>query len=145
MYKVSEKLVEYHEDYKSNVSFKDNLQIISIPNWSSDHILCFGVLKFPDGVDNYDTHKFCRISMMEPKYIGAEGEDLILSKEDIDILMNILTSNNYRNYINTSWDYIIYHNNKEHDCDSDCDMECGWVPIPEDLPIPDYYKLLEVN
>ena len=142
MYKVSEQLVEIDTSSMSNIYRDEVYYLFSSPNWGPQHEICFTVIKHYNS-NNEDNHKFCRLSMMEPKYIGAEGEDLILSKEDIDKIISILTSNNYiRPEFNTNWDYMIYHMNWEHQWDEEADMDCGWVNLPADLPIPDYYKLL---
>lgn len=140
MFNVSEILLEHDTGFMTNVYRDNELEIVSTPSWGPQHEVYFSVRKY-NGIDNRDLGKFCRISMIEPRYIGAEGEDLILSEEDIDKLMLILNSPNRRDFCGyiRNWNYIINHLNEEHEDDEVYD----WSKIPEDLPIPDYYKLLD--
>lgn len=138
MFVVSRILDEFDTSVMSNVYRDNNMEITSIPNWGPQKILCFSVKIFPDGIDNWNNHKFCRISMTEPKYIGVEGEDLILSKQEIDKLIRILNEKNRRNSM-TNWEYLIYEQNWEH-----AEYDDEWENI-DTLPIPDYTKLSENN
>ena len=139
MFNVSKILNEVDTGFMSNVYRDDNIEIVSTPSWGPQHEVYFSIRKY-DGLDDRDNGKFCRVSILEPKYIGAEGEDLILSKEDIDKIIYILNSPNRRELFGNirNWEYIINHINEEHSYDEDY----KWINLPKDLPIPDYYQLL---
>ena len=134
MFNISKKLKEASEVldvlYTSN-----NMSIYSIPNDSKDKILCFGV-KIYKKKGSYN-NKYCRISMTEPKYIGAEGEDLVLNKEQIEQIIKILESP-YNDTEYTNWQVLIIWQNWVHENTND------WVEL-EYFNMPDYRKLLRRN
>ena len=87
------------------------------------------------GYSKKNTAKMCRISLLEPKYLGLEGEDLILDHNQKIRLIEILKSP-YECYPSeTVWDaiigyYNVFHRDMEHD-----------TYLDEKLPMPDYTKL----
>ena len=87
------------------------------------------------GYSKKNTAKMCRISLLEPKYLGLEGEDLILDHNQKIRLIEILKSP-YECYPSeTVWDaiigyYNVFHSDMEHD-----------TYLDEKLPMPDYTKL----
>ena len=128
MYTVSVTLNEM-TDFQVTLYDDGELRVLSIPNLS-ESIICFGIIK---------NDKYCRLSMKEPSYINAEGEDLVLTKEDIDRLMDILnkpsTSNLFKREY-TVWELLISEQNEELRNEIS-----GW--FVGDLSIPNYYELLK--
>ena len=87
------------------------------------------------GFVKYSTAKMCRISLLEPKYLNLEGEDLVLNKEQKLRLMEILKSPNVYSPDRSNWDVLLglynaFHRDMEHD-----------TYLDEKLPMPDYTKL----
>lgn len=84
----------------------------------------------------------CRISIYNPKYITGYNENLILTKDMIDILMrelNVTFEDYFTHKVMTKWQWGIdclnsYYGSKK----------CKYM-VPTGLKIPDYYKLLEEN
>ena len=96
-------------------------------------------------------NKMCRISLLEPKYLNLEGEDLILNKEQKIRLIDILNSPYMNDLSETVWSqllglYNFFH--KEFDIDQllyDPEYKApNFDHIDECLPMPDYTKLGEV-
>lgn len=136
---ASKILNEIDTGFRATVYKQDNIIIKATPNWSDERILCFSVQLFSDRNKDPDDFKLCRVSMTEPKYIGAENEELVLNKEQILKIINILENKcTFANDGSTVWQEIIYQINHVHDCDDDP----VWELIPEDLPIPNYLELL---
>lgn len=141
MFNISETLKETED--AMGIIYKDNIYCIRyVANWSLNHELYFSITKKID-----DTNQFCRISITEANYIGAEGEDLILNEIEKMMLNNILSSkliipnqiNATQPEDNTIWKGMIFQLNFEHEyCDTE---EFIWKELPLDLPIPDYTKL----
>ena len=145
-FKMSKKLKEDSESWFSEVYLKDGLAINILPNWSDERILCFWVIKF---IDN--NIKYCRISMTEAKYIGEPDENLILSKEDVNELIKVLTTNytgtlrwNDDMKFKRNWDYMITQLNTDHEYTYP-NENLKWVNISKDLPIPDYTLLPTID
>ena len=99
----------------------------------------------------YYQDKMCRISLLEPKYLGLEGEDLILNKEQKIRLIEILNSPYIDDPLETVWSqllglYNFFH--KEFDIDQllyDPEYKApNFDPIDENVTMPDYEKLGEV-
>lgn len=87
------------------------------------------------GFVKYSTAKMCRISLLEPKYLGLKGEDLILTQEQKIRLIEILNSPYEYHPSETLWEaiigyYNVFHRDMEHD-----------TYLNEKLPMPDYTKL----
>lgn len=143
---ASEKLNECSIDSFMNIVYsKNGLSIFSMPNWSNENILCFWVTK--DISD--DEFEFCRLSMMEPKYINAENESLKLSKNEIDEIIHALSTNdtgtlgwNDDCIFPRNWDFMIAQLNDDHKSTYP-NEKLVWKDIPLDLPIPDYRLLLK--
>ena len=97
------------------------------------------------GENNYrdlDSSKMCRISLLEPKYLNLEGEDLILNKEQKIRLIEILNSPCPGCEEIRVWDQILGHYNFFHKDNIDFnDLGVQFEPISYDLQIPDYTKL----
>ena len=93
---------------------------------------------------NLDSSKMCRISLLEPKYLGLEGEDLILNKEQKIRLIEILKSQTDGDNI-SNWDMIIcLYNRFHHDYEqynNDDFIRLKENMILPNLIIPDYTKL----
>ena len=82
----------------------------------------------------------CRISIYSPKYITGYNENLILTKDVIDILMGELKSefeDPFTDKVMTKWDRAIDCINSDYG-----NKKCKYM-VPTGLHIPDYYKLLE--
>lgn len=84
--------------------------------------------------------------MTEPKYLKFDGEELILSKEEIDCMINALKSKLDKTRLNeyviaepngTMWQYIIARINELNGNGDDEDYPLYSL----DLPMPDYTKL----
>ena len=137
MFNLSKKLEEYSENL-SPIYTDDHMNIYSIPNYSKDKILCFGVEIFKNKDRQFINNKYCRISMTDHKYIGAEGEDLVLNKEQIEQVIKALNSNHSIFKNSTCWETLIFFQNKEHEYEDD------WIEL-EYFNMPDYRKLLRRN
>lgn len=92
----------------------------------------------------YYQDKMCRISLLEPKYLCLEGEDLILNKEQKIRLIEILKSQTNGDNI-SNWDMIIslynrFHHDYEHYNNEDFIRLKENMILPN-LIIPDYTKL----
>ena len=121
-------------------------EIITMPHITEFKDQYVGILKYKDFCKKFDEYQFTRISIFSPKYIRFEGEEMFLTEFDIKILMNIFGSIPFEKkfyientgykvfYFDRFWDYIIFEMNYEVDLKT---------PIPKNLPIPDYMKLLE--
>lgn len=73
------------------------------------------------------TSRLCRLSLIEPKYLGYEYEDLIFSEYEKDIFIKFLSDNNFKELKN-----IIFHLYREF----------GYDKIySEYLSMPDYDEL----
>ena len=93
----------------------------------------------------YYHDKMCRISLLEPKYLCLEGEDLILNKEQKIRLIEILKSQTNGDNI-SNWDMIIslynrFHSDYAVNISDDNYFELKENMILPDLIIPDYTKL----
>ena len=92
----------------------------------------------------YYQDKMCRISLLEPKYLCLEGEDLILNKEQKIRLIEILKLQTDGDNI-SNWDMIIslynrFHHDYEHYNNEDFIRLKENMILPN-LIIPDYTKL----
>jgi len=77
---VSDYLKEYDICASTRVYTSNILSIDAAPNWSEQNILCFRVYN-RDSIDDIEC-KMCRLSIIEPKYIGAENESFILNNNE---------------------------------------------------------------
>lgn len=97
------------------------------------------------GLHNYvslDDAKMCRVSLLEPRYLCLEGEDLILNKEQKIRLIEILKSPCPDCEEITIWNQIIGHYNFFHKDNIDFNnLNVEFNPLANDLRIPDYTKL----
>jgi len=118
MFQVSKILEEYTE-IMGVVYSDNNYLIVEAPNFTERHAIA---------ITRKSDMKFCRISIFEPKYIGAEGEDLVLTKEDLDYIIPI---------INKNWTRILGNMNDQFLGDDDI------KDIDENLSMPNYYNLLK--
>ena len=114
-------LQELSYDLGSVIYEGNDISIYIIPNLSST--ICFTV------VDS-KSREYCRISMIESKYIGLEDERLDLNQDDINKIIDIIQSKCPYWEKHTNWQYMI-----------DC-----WNLATDDevslySPIPDYTKL----
>ena len=116
--------------------------IDKVNNWNYNNQLYFIIFR-----DN-ETFDHCRISMMEPKYLGFEGEELVLSKEEINCMINTLNSKldksrlSFDQYVmvdteGSIWQYIIARIN-EFNGNGD-DKKYPLYSL--NLPMPDYTLL----
>lgn len=97
------------------------------------------------GYSKKNTAKMCRISLLEPKYLGLEGEDLILDHNQKIRLIEILKSQTYGDNI-SNWEMIIclynrFHSDYAANISDDNYFELKENMILPDLIIPDYTKL----
>lgn len=126
-------IIEIRDHYKWIKRYIGFMKLIN-----KDHtIFVKGGIK--EGID----YKFVRISIEDPSYLhGSDDAGWELNKEDIDALINRLNApyeNTILNYDgdwekiseNSLFRYIMIHMNYEYD---------EYYNI--DIPIPDYYKLL---
>ena len=79
----------------------------------------------------------CRLSIYHPKYIIGYNEDMVLTKDMIDIIMCEFNKCSYADDKLTNWQYAIEAANDPYGC-----KKCKYM-IPTGLPIPDYYQLLK--
>lgn len=135
---LSEKLGEKNEDVFDFLPFSNSLRVGIGTNWSKENYRYLVVLKYISDDVNITEYNYCRISMIEPVYLNEPGENLKLSKEDINIIMNILNKNVNTDSVINYWQYLINCMNNEHDILN----EKYYVPADINLPIPNYYELL---
>ena len=134
MYQESRVLDEMDElNYK--VYINEKYTIFSIPNFTNNP--CFAVFIG----DNEDV---ARISLLEPKYVECEYENYRLNKEDIKEILHILSisANDllFKKDL-TVWQILLIEQNRE--LEGEVDNNGNPFPhIDENLPIPDYYQLL---
>ena len=93
----------------------------------------------------YYKDKMCRISLLEPKYLGLEGEDLILDHNQKIRLIEILKSQTDGDDI-SNWEMIICLYNRFHsdyvvNISDDNYFELKENMILPNLIMPDYTKL----
>ena len=93
----------------------------------------------------YYQDKMCRISLLEPKYLGLEGEDLILDHNQKIRLIEILKSQTDGDNI-SNWEMIIslynrFHSDYAVNISDDNYFELKENMILPDLIMPDYTKL----
>lgn len=135
---LSEKLGEKNEDVFDFLPFSNSLRVGIGTNWSKENYRYLVVLKYISDDIDITEYNYCRISMIEPVYLNEPGENLKLSKEDIDIIMDVLnkkvSTDNTINY----WQYLINCMNNEHDILN----EKYYIPTDINLQIPNYYELL---
>ena len=94
------------------------------------------------GYSKKNTAKMCRISLLEPKYLGLEGENLILDHNQKIRLIEILNSPCPGCEEIRVWDQILGHYNFFHKDNIDFNgLNVQFEPISYDLQIPDYTKL----
>ena len=153
---MNNKSIILDEDNFSNEEFiyygeESGLAIYSAINWNNPipYFMVFkGDIKSINPTLYYDNcdynYSMCRLSMIEPKYIAAEAEDLILSKDDIDEIIMALNSTN--NGI-TLFEYLIELYNYGHlefdfrSYEEKQNFKEKYM-ITEHIKMPDYTKLL---
>ena len=141
--------------YEDEVFYEEEgFRITSIINTKPPYIPYFKVyygINKPWILREESEDKMCRISLLEPKYLNLEGEDLVLNKEQKLRLIEILNSPYIHDSSETVWSqllglYNFFH--KEFDLDQliyDPRYKAPkFNPIDEHLPMPDYTKLGEV-
>ena len=141
--------------YEDEVFYeKEGFRITSIINTKPPYIPYFKVYygtNKPWILRKESEDKMCRISLLEPKYLNLEGEDLVLNKEQKLRLIEILNSSYIHDPSETVWSqllglYNFFH--KEFDIDQllyDPEYKApNFDPIDENATIPDYTKLGEV-
>lgn len=117
--------------------FEDDMLILSCGNFGDDHLHYIMVYQ-------RSTDTLCRLNMLKPEYIGYADEHLILDKDNILKLISILKykgdwENGCVNNMSI-WASIIYHTIEFYEMSGN--KEYFYVPLPKNLPIPDYIKLL---
>ena len=118
-------------------SYADDMVICSCSSTYKDH-LHYMIVYQPS------TDKYCRLNLLKPEYIGYSDEHLILTKDDIEKLYSILEYDGpYGNRVKgmNTWQSILYHTNENYTLHDTRDYY--YVPMPLDMPIPDYTKLLK--
>lgn len=147
---TSKKLKEWGISYEEAVyvDFNNNIMITLGMSWTNEYYI-----KYYSGsnkIFNIDPHndmpsdiRLCRISLKEAKYIGNEN-NIILSQEQKNELISILNSphQDYPEY--KAWDWIIaftneLHKNNEYSVEDK--KKDKFIPIPENIIMPDYSKL----
>lgn len=102
------------------VVYRDEKYLVTeMPNFSQHHAI---------GITNRLDDRFCRISIYEPKYIGAEGENYILSEDEINDIIQIISKN---------WHRILVNMNDQFRYDDEI------KEIDVNLPMPNYLELLK--
>lgn len=84
----------------------------------------------------------CRISIYNPNYITGYNENMVLTRDIIDMLMDNLNTEFFsytNNKVMTRWQWGISCVNSYYGS-----KKCKYM-VPTGLKIPDYYKLLEDN
>ena len=132
---MSKSLGEYPINY-DNIYYDDNI-IIDVPyNYIKPKDYPQGYMKV------YINNNMARISFFGPYYIYAENGNYKLSDSEIAILMDTLRKPYKYNKSLDIFHAAIRETNFCHD-DNDFPPEgLSWKDIPEDLPIPDYTKLI---
>lgn len=134
----SEKIGEYDITQEPHIRyFEDDMIVLSCGNFDDYHLHYMMVYK-------RSTDQLCRLNMLKPEYINYPDTTLILNREEIDKLIDILNykgthRNGCVNGMNI-WNSIIYHTNIVYSMANLKDFY--YVPMPFDMPIPDYTKLL---
>lgn len=124
----------------------DDMEILSIPNYTYNETICFCVkcYKKPES-DWAEGFRFCRISMKSPEYIITENGNDFLTNEEIEKVVRLLTSKDHgeidlwNNLNKTNWELLI----REHNWELSGTDNHDWTPLPEDFPIPDYRQLMK--
>ena len=141
--------------YEDEVFYEEEgFRITSIINTKPPYIPYFKVyygINKPWIFRKESEDKMCRISLLEPKYLNLEGEDLILDHNQKIRLIEILNSHYIHDPSETVWSqllglYNFFH--KEFDIDQllyDPEYKApNFDHIDENATIPDYTKLGEV-
>ena len=132
--------------YEDEVFYEEEgFRITSIINTKPPYIPYFKVYygTNEDWLMREKSHdKMCRVSLLEPKYLNLEGEDLILNKEQKIRLIEILNSPCPECEEIRVWDQILGHYNFFHKDNIDFNgLNVQFEPVSYDLQIPDYTKL----
>lgn len=118
-----------------------NMMIFSTPNISGNY-------------DNYSFlvyigDKYCRISMIEPRYIGLNDESIILTKDQVSKLINILKSTITDEYYYSRYycycEFLTKQSNIWEAIISEQLIEWGSNTIDPHLPMPDYTLLPTID
>lgn len=150
MNNTSKILGESNLSFEEFVYYMDGWIITNVINWNNP----FPYFKLYIGdknnisgaTDIADENKtpMCRISMINSNYVNAEGETLILNKEQKEKLIEILNSIDEESD-ESLWKLLIENYNYFHNCCDDKnvtkEMISNFKEISLDLPIPDYTKL----
>ena len=119
-----------------NIYCDDNITIDASYNYIKPKDYSQGYMKV------YFGNNLCRISFFGPYYIYAENGNYKLSDSEIAILMDTLRKPYKYNKSLDVFHAAIRETNFCHD-DNDFPPEgLSWKDIPEDLPIPDYTKII---
>lgn len=142
---MNESLYEFGEFYEGerfitnsrNLGLNNgrNFIIEACPSHKYNQEPYFKVLLYNTSYQGFDC---TRISMIHPKFIGPV--DFKPTKEEIESMIRYFNSNN--EYGINGWKYLIDQTNEEAK-DVLCDESYLWEDINNNLPVPDYYKLLE--
>ena len=132
MYQESRVLDEMNE-LNGKVYRNDKYVIFSVPNFTNNP--CFAVFIGDD--------KISRISLLEPKYMECEYENYKLTKNEIKDILHILSlpSNTFFDDKYSTWEILLSEQNWELKGATDNNGN-PFPHIDENLPIPDYYQLL---
>lgn len=113
----------------------DTLGIVSTPNFGNTILYNYFTLEyFSNTILGKQT---CRISIDEPSIIACNGDNLVLTKDIIDHLMELLNSKKHIDDKYNIWQILLIYLNEAHR------FEDNWIEIPLDLAIPNYYDLIE--
>lgn len=147
---------EYYRQVNGITKLDDIIYVSAMPNILGKKYIVISEFNIEDLAnpnpigEKYKDERYCRLSMLEPRYIGYQDESLRLNKEQIDKLYDILTETNTDLYLKstgknipdlTRWQYIIDYNNTIETWLKT--SQNFFVPMPMDLPIPDYYQLMK--
>ena len=98
---------------------------------------------YPQGyMKVYFGNNMARISFFGPYYIYAENGNSKLSKEEIDMLIDALNKPYEYGDGETIFQEAILEINAGHHEDDYPPKGLTWIDIPENLPMPDYTKLI---
>ena len=134
-YIMAESLGEYPINY--DTIYYDDIMYIDVPyNYIKPKNYPQGYMKV------YFGNNMARISFFGPYYIYAENGNYKLSKEEINMFINALNKPYEWDKSINNFQAAIKLMNFGHHEDDYPPKGLTWIDIPEDLPIPDYTKLL---
>ncbi len=128
---------EYPPDMSCTIGRTRRLQIYSEPNDTE------GLFYFK-AFNRNDSRIFYRVSMTEPRVIGAGDETLELTEGDVKEIISLFNEecvDCHKKPLGCSnWEYLVESNNNEAIGDKD---ECPNIYVDDSLPMPDYARLFQ--